>query len=190
MPSTGCKKILIEMDAEPTLAYISLGSNLGDRAGNLLLAVRGLIEADLVVHRLSTIYETEPIDMDTDLKFLNMVAEVQVGAATPTQLMARLLRIEYLLDRGEKAGGPKQPRTIDLDVIFIGQQKIDTEFLIVPHPRMHLRKFVLRPLAELIPNFVHPILKTEVVELLAASEDTSAVHRWSPNLRAKGETAA
>ena len=80
---TGCRKILIEMGSEPTFAYISLGSNLGDRAGNLLLAVRGLIEADLVVHRLSTIYETEPIDMDTDLKFLNMVAEVQIGAATP-----------------------------------------------------------------------------------------------------------
>ena len=187
---TGCRKILIEMGSEPTFAYISLGSNLGDRAGNLLLAVRGLIEADLVVHRLSTIYETEPIDMDTDLKFLNMVAEVQIGAATPTQLMARLLRIEYSLGRGEKHAGPKEPRTIDLDIIFIGSLKMNSDLVTVPHPRMHLRKFVLRPLAELIPNFVHPVLKTEVVELLAASEDTSAVHRWSPNPRAKGETAA
>ncbi|MBX3282746.1 MAG: 2-amino-4-hydroxy-6-hydroxymethyldihydropteridine diphosphokinase [Acidobacteria bacterium] len=178
------------MDAEPTLAYISLGSNLGDRAGNLLLAVRGLIEADLVVRRLSTIYETEPIDMDTDLKFLNMIAEVQVGETTPTQLMARLLRIEYLLGRGEKAAGPKKPRTIDLDVIFFGPQKIDTDFLVVPHPRMHLRKFVLRPLAELIPAFVHPVLKKEVVELLAASEDSSSVRRWSPDQHAKGESAA
>src|SRR5690606_31391675 len=69
--STRFKMTLMQMDADNTLSYISLGSNLGDRAGNLLLAVRGLIEADLVVRRLSTIYETDPLDMDTDLKFLN-----------------------------------------------------------------------------------------------------------------------
>jgi len=178
------------MDADNTLAYISLGSNLGDRAGNLLLAVRGLVEADLIVRRLSTIYETEPLDMDTDLRFLNMIAEVHVGDATPTQLMARLLRIEYSLGRGEKHAGPKEPRTIDLDVIFYGSLRLKSDFVTIPHPRMHLRKFVLRPLAELIPNFVHPILKTEIVELLAASDDISAVHRWSPNVYAKGETAA
>jgi len=178
------------MEADNTLAYISLGSNLGDRAGNLLLAVRGLVEADLVVRRLSTIYETEPLEMDTDLKFLNMVAEVQVGDASPTQLMARLLRIEYSLGRGEKHAGMKEPRTIDLDIIFFGSLKVNSDFITIPHPRMHLRKFVLRPLAELIPNFVHPVLKTEVVELLAASKDASAAHRWSPNTRAKGETAA
>lgn len=178
------------MDADHTLAYISLGSNLGDRAGNLLLALRGLIEADLVVRRLSTIYETEPLDMNTDLKFLNMVAEVQVGEASPTQLMARLLRIEYSLGRGEKHAGPKEPRTIDLDIIFFGSLKLESDFVTIPHPRMHLRKFVLRPLVELIPNFVHPVLKAEIVELLAASDDISAAHRWSPNLRAKGETSA
>jgi len=178
------------MEADNTLAYISLGSNLGDRAGNLLLAVRGLVEADLVVRRLSTIYETEPLEIDTDLKFLNMVAEVQVGDASPTQLMARLLRIEYSLGRGEKHAGMKEPRTIDLDIIFFGSLKVNSDFITIPHPRMHLRKFVLRPLAELIPNFVHPVLKTEVVELLAASKDASAAHRWSPNPRAKGETAA
>ena len=178
------------MEADNTLAYISLGSNLGDRAGNLLLAVRGLVEADLVVRRLSTIYETEPLEMDTDLKFLNMVAEVQVGDASPTQLMARLLRIEYSLGRGEKHAGMKEPRTIDLDIIFFGSLKVNSDFITIPHPRMHLRKFVLRPLVELIPNFVHPVLKTEVVELLAASKDASAAHRWSPNTRAKGETAA
>lgn len=181
---------LMQMDADNTLSYISLGSNLGDRAGNLLLAVRGLIEADLVVRRLSTIYETDPLDMDTDLKFLNMVAEVQVGETSPTQLMARLLRIEYSLGRGEKHPGPKEPRTIDLDIIFFGSQMVNSDFVTIPHPRMHLRKFVLRPLAELIPNFVHPVLRTEVVELLAASEDSSAAHRWSPNAHAKGGTAA
>ncbi|KXK02184.1 MAG: 2-amino-4-hydroxy-6- hydroxymethyldihydropteridine pyrophosphokinase [Acidobacteria bacterium OLB17] len=178
------------MQLDGTLAYISLGSNLGDRAGNLLLAVRGLIEADLAVRRLSTIYETEPVGIDTDLKFLNMAAEVVVKDVKPSQMLARLLRIEYLLGRGDRPPGAKKPRTVDLDIIFFGSQVIDTEFLTVPHPRMHLRKFVLRPLAELIPNFVHPVLKTEVVELLAASEDRSAVHRWSPNAHTKGEAAA
>ena len=165
--------------SHPTTAYIGLGSNLGDRAGNLLLGVRGLIEANFVVHKLSCIFETEPVGLDTDLNFLNQVAEVQVKSVTPSQMMARLLRIEYLLGRGDKS--VRAPRTIDLDILFFGNDVLETDFITVPHPRAHLRKFVLVPMNEICPTFVHPTLKQDISTLLANTDDTSWVHRWDPN---------
>ncbi len=176
------------MDTEHTIVYVGLGSNLGDRAGNLLMAVRGLMEASFVVHKLSGIYETEPVGIETDKKFLNMVAEIHVTNVSPTQMMARLLRIEYLLGRGDKS--VKKPRTVDLDILFFGDTKMETDFLTLPHPRLHLRKFVLKPLAKLAPNFVHPLLQAEVADLLAACEDTSEVRRWKPNASIVAEAAA
>jgi len=162
-----------------TTAYIGMGSNLGDRAGNLLAAVRCLIEADFTVKTLSNIYETEPLNIDTELDFLNMVAEVRVHDVKPTQMMARLLRIEYVLGRREKS--LKKPRTIDLDLLFFGNEIINSEFLTVPHPRLHLRKFVLVPLSEIAPSFVHPQLHKDISTLLSESEDFALVQRWNPN---------
>ncbi len=167
------------METEHTTAYIGLGSNLGDRAGNLALAIRALMEASFVVHKLSAIYETEPLEIESDTKFLNMVAEIRVKNVSATQMMARLLRIEYLLGRRDKS--LNKPRTADLDILFFGDQQVDSEFLTLPHPRLHLRKFVLCPLAEIAPNFVHPVLKKEIVEILAECDDTSEVKRWNPN---------
>ena len=171
----------------PTTAFIGLGSNLGDRAGNLLLAVRCLVEANFVVHKLSCIYETEPVGLDTELNFLNMVAEVQVKSVIPSQMMARLLRVEYLLGRGDK--DIRAPRTIDLDILFFGSEVIETDFVTVPHPRAHLRKFVLVPMNEVCPTYVHPTLKQDMATLLANFEDTSWVHRWDPNHGLLGEQA-
>ena len=167
------------MASNPIIAYIGMGSNLGDRAGNLLLAVRAMIEASFYVNRLSAIYETEPVGIDTDLKFLNMVAEVEIHDVTPSAVMARLLRIEYALGRGDKS--VKKPRTVDLDILFFSGDHIDTEFLTIPHPRLHLRKFVLCPLAELAPELVHPLLNTSVSDLLIKCEDSSEVKRWFPD---------
>ncbi len=166
------------MDTEITTAYVGLGSNLGDRAGNLLLAVRGLLEASFVVSRVSAVYETEPIDIESSLNFFNMVAEIRVANISPSQMLARLLRIEYLLGRRDKS--QKKPRTVDLDLLFFGDQQMDTPFLTLPHPRLHLRKFVLAPMAEIAPNFVHPTLQKEICELLDEVEDPSQVTRWSP----------
>ncbi len=166
-------------DESTTVAYVGLGSNLGDRAGNLLMAVRGLMEASFVVNKLSGIYETEPVGIDTDKKFLNMVAEIHVTNVSSTQMMARMLRIEYLLGRGDKS--VKRPRTVDLDLLFFGKQVMDTEFLILPHPRLHLRNFVLKPLSKIAPTLVHPTLHKEIADILEACEDTSEVRRWMPN---------
>jgi len=160
-------------------AYVGLGSNLGDRAGNLLLALRGLLEASFSVHKVSGVYETEPIGLENAPNFLNMVAEIRVTNVSASQMMARLLRIEYLLGRRDKT--LKKPRTVDLDILLFGDEQIDTTFLTVPHPRMHLRRFVLAPLAEIAPNLLHPTFQTEIHEILANIEDISNVTRWDPN---------
>ncbi|HYK21485.1 MAG TPA: 2-amino-4-hydroxy-6-hydroxymethyldihydropteridine diphosphokinase [Pyrinomonadaceae bacterium] len=161
-------------------AYVGLGSNLGDRAGYLLLAVRGMLDAGLDVIRLSSIYETEPVEYEHQPRFLNMVAELRGSTLpSPDQTLARLLRIEYSLGRTRDIR--MGPRTIDLDLlIFKGQQR-DTEFLTLPHPRIQSRRFVLVPLNELAPNLVHPVLEKPISELLAETMDVSAVVRWKPS---------
>jgi 2-amino-4-hydroxy-6-hydroxymethyldihydropteridine diphosphokinase len=166
------------MDTETVTAYVSIGSNLGDRAGNLLLAVRGLMEASFTVTKLSGIYETEPVEIESETNFLNMVAELKCESITPSQMMARMLRIEYLLGRKDKS--LKKPRTIDLDLLFYNHEQTDSEFLTLPHPRLHLRNFVLVPMAEIAPGFVHPTFQKDIKTLLAESPDTSAVERWNP----------
>lgn len=176
------------MESEITTAYVGLGSNLGDRAGNLLLAVRGLTEASFVVHKLSAVYETQPVGVTGHGPYLNMVAEIRVGGITPRQMMARMLRIEYLLGRRDRF--LKKPRTADLDLLMFGDQIVETELLTVPHPRMHLRRFVLAPLAEIAPHAMHPVLKKEVSQLLAEVDDGSEVGRWDPNMGVVEESEA
>ena len=166
------------MESERITAYIGLGSNLGDRAGNLLYAVRGLVEASFLVTKISAVYETEPVGIETDQKFLNMVAEIRSEAVTPSQMMARLLRIEYLLGRTDKS--LKKSRTIDLDLLLFGDVRTDSPFLTVPHPRLHERNFVMIPLAEIAPRVVHPVLQKDVKTLLSESRDLSEVVRWNP----------
>lgn len=143
------------------------------------MAVRGLMEASFVVHKLSGIYETEPVGIETDKKFLNMVAEIHVTNVTPSQMMARMMRIEYLLGRTDKS--LKKPRTIDLDMLLFGDAIVDTELLTLPHPRLHLRRFVLKPLAKIAPNLVHPVLHQEIADILENLDDPSEVVRWNPN---------
>jgi 2-amino-4-hydroxy-6-hydroxymethyldihydropteridine diphosphokinase len=169
-----------------THVYVGLGSNLGDRAGNLLLAVRGLLDAGMRVARLSSVYETEPVGVTTaQPRFLNMVAELALEAdasgataPAPEQLLARLLRIEYAL--GRRRDAPLAPRTIDLDLLLYGDALAATEYLTLPHPRLHLRRFVLAPLCELAPRATHPTLGRSFAALLSELSDASVVERWIP----------
>jgi len=163
-------------------AYIGLGSNLGDRAGNLLLGLRGMLAAGLQVTRLSQIYETEPVDTFPQPAFLNMVAELTGNSLpAPEKLMERLLQVELSLGRIRDTA--KGPRTIDLDLLLfgkVGEVVCDTPLLTLPHARLHLRRFVLVPLAELAPQLVHPTLQKTTTQLLDKLDDNSEVKLWQP----------
>ena len=162
-------------------AFVSLGSNLGDRTGNLLLGVRGMLDAGLPVTRLSNIYESAPVGTVSQPDFLNQVAEISgVGLPTPEQMMARLLKVEYSMGRTRET--PKGPRVIDLDLLLVGELKSSTELLRLPHPRMHLRRFVLQPLAELAPALIHPTLKQTIATLLEKLDDHSEVKIWKSTI--------
>jgi 2-amino-4-hydroxy-6-hydroxymethyldihydropteridine diphosphokinase len=162
-----------------TKLYVGLGSNLGDRAGHLLLGVRGMLAAGLCVAQLSSIYETEPVDVVAQPLFLNMVAELRGDTPySPEQVLTRLLRIEYAI--GRRRDTPKGPRTIDLDLLLYRDVQQASELLTLPHPRLHLRRFVLVPLAELAPDLVHPARKQSVQQLLADLRDEARVRPWQP----------
>ena len=133
------------------------------------------MEASLCVCRLSSIFETEPVSEIKQPSFLNMVAEIGNPLPPPEQVMARLLRIEYALGRTREV--PDGPRTIDLDLLLYGDVLSDTEFLRLPHPRLHERRFVLEPLVEVAPRLVHPVLKKTVAELLESLADRSNVKK-------------
>lgn len=158
------------------LAYIGMGSNLGDRALHLLLGVRGLACAGFRVTNLSSVYETSPVDVeDAQPLYLNMVVEVACHPATttPEQLMARLLRIEYAV--GRRRTHRRGARTLDLDLLTYGDERRATDYLTLPHPRLHLRRFVLAPLVELAPHARHPLIGSTYTELLNALDDEGAV---------------
>jgi 2-amino-4-hydroxy-6-hydroxymethyldihydropteridine diphosphokinase len=158
--------------------YVSLGSNLGDRAAHLLLAVRGMIDAEFTVTRLSQIYQTEPVETFPQPVFLNLVAEFSVNHLSADDALNRLLEIEAALGRTREVS--KGPRTIDLDLLFFGSETSANSRLTLPHPRLQERRFVLVPLHELAPDLVHPTLNKTVGELLEAVPDHSRVELWKP----------
>jgi 2-amino-4-hydroxy-6-hydroxymethyldihydropteridine diphosphokinase len=154
--------------------YLSLGSNVGDRAKNLEDAIAALGDAGVEVSGISSIYETEPVDLREQPWFLNCVVEAQTNLP-PLELLEALRAIEARM--GSKKLVPKGPRLIDLDILLYGDEAIDTQELQVPHPRMHLRRFVLTPLAEIAPQSRHPVSGLTAAEMLASTADKSQVRR-------------
>jgi 2-amino-4-hydroxy-6-hydroxymethyldihydropteridine diphosphokinase len=166
--------------------YLSLGSNMGDRAGHIARALELLAARGVRVVRRSALYETEPVEMRAQEWFLNGVVEVEteplsregLGGGSdggPQRLMQALLEIERAL--GRERVTPKGPRIIDMDILLYGSAVVREAQLEIPHPRMTERRFVLVPLAEIAPEAVHPVLKKTIRELLRETRDRSEVRR-------------
>ena len=157
-------------------AYLSLGSNIGDREANLRGAIAKLGEVGEVT-KTSSFYETEPVEVTNQPWFLNCAVEIETEKS-PRQLLTALLAIEQSM--GRKRVQPKGPRRIDIDILLSGDEVIDVAELRVPHPAMHERRFVLEPLAEIAPEARHPVLKRLARELLDALPEGSPVVRKVP----------
>jgi 2-amino-4-hydroxy-6-hydroxymethyldihydropteridine diphosphokinase len=162
--------------------YLSLGSNLGDRERHLQDTLDLLQAPDLRILRISPVYETEPREVRNQPWFLNLVVEAQTDLF-PKQLLARTSKIERQLGRRRLI--EKGPRTVDIDILFIGSFVLRTSTLTVPHPRFAERRFVLAPLADLVPEWRDPVSRRSVRELLAGTADQN-VRRvdFRPVLRA------
>lgn len=165
-------------------AYLGLGSNIGEREQLLQQALVMLADDHLRVLRTSAVYETEPVGVRDQPWFLNAVAEVELDLF-PMQLLARTQRVER--EMGRKRGKVHGPRAIDIDILLFGRFAIDTPQLVVPHPRLAERRFVLEPLADLDPELRHPITRRMVREMLGDIKD-QVVRRTA--IRLQHETAA
>jgi 2-amino-4-hydroxy-6-hydroxymethyldihydropteridine diphosphokinase len=147
------------------LVYISIGSNIGDLLDNCCRAIEALrSDPDIYVIERSSFYRTAPVDFREQDWFLNAALKLQT-AVQPIQLLKRMQAIQHKL--GRKADTVRfGPRVIDMDIIFYGNQVFETAELILPHPRMHKRRFVLQPICDIDPTIVHPLLGVSVQNLL------------------------
>ncbi|MEI7897679.1 MAG: 2-amino-4-hydroxy-6-hydroxymethyldihydropteridine diphosphokinase [bacterium] len=179
--------------------FLLMGSNRGDRENFMGLALEMIEKMAGRVCAKSFLYETDPWGFDDPVPFLNQVVEVDTSL-TPQELLDQLLTIEVRLGRirpfdgcgcsvpsvasavkepGNEAAPVYSGRTIDLDILFYGQRLVFSDSLMIPHPRLHERKFTLIPLEEIAPLFIHPVLKRTVSALLRECRDQSKVLKFS-----------
>lgn len=157
------------------IVYLSLGSNKGDRIGYVQQATRLLGACENVsIIRTSAFYETEPWNMSSDTWFVNAVVEIKTKLS-PKELLAECKRIEAQLGRTPAKSGSYEDRTIDIDILFYGNEIIQDEEITIPHKYVHLRAFTLVPLLELIPDFIHPVLHKSITDLHSDLENPEMV---------------
>ncbi len=155
------------------LVYIGFGSNIGDRLAHIRNAMHALAETEgITLQKISSVYQTDPVGYETQAQFLNGVAAIETHLP-PLSLLCTLKNIEVSVGRQHRIRWG--PREIDLDILMYGDLCFQTEKLVIPHPEMHLRRFVLAPLAEIAPDFVHPVLKETIQILLERLEDDKSV---------------
>lgn len=153
--------------------YFGLGTNLGDREANLLKALHLLAEK-IVIEKISSLYETEPVGYIDQPLFFNAVIR-GLTMLDPLKLLSYVKKIER--DIGRVPGFVNGPRVIDIDILLYNNQVIETEELIIPHPRLQERAFVLLPLAEIAPDVIHPISNKSIKELVSDLKNVSGITR-------------
>ncbi|MBC8231341.1 2-amino-4-hydroxy-6-hydroxymethyldihydropteridine diphosphokinase [bacterium] len=156
-----------------SLAYISFGSNLGNRLKNIKRGLQ-LVSRNrsITITKKSSLYETEPVGYENQGWFLNGVIEIETFVL-PHKLLSLIKKVERIMGRKRRIRWG--PREIDLDILLYNQRCVDTPGLIIPHPRMHERSFVLVPLVEISPRVIHPIFKKSAQQLLAKLADSKSV---------------
>jgi 2-amino-4-hydroxy-6-hydroxymethyldihydropteridine diphosphokinase len=155
---------------EAVTVYLGLGSNMGDRQRNLDKALEFLSQR-LRMGKISSIYDTEPLGDTSQPRYLNLVCQAQTRLE-PTALLALVKGIETKLGRVGKSGAP---RTIDIDILLYGDKVIETPELVIPHPKMTKRAFVLVPLDEIAPDLVHPASGKTIRELLKGATEKQGI---------------
>jgi 2-amino-4-hydroxy-6-hydroxymethyldihydropteridine diphosphokinase len=163
---------------ESVIAYIGIGSNMGDRQAYCQEAVRFIArfpKTSLIA--VSSLYETSPLERTDQEWFINCVTAVRT-TLSPRELLQACQEVEQFL--GRKRSVRFGPRTIDLDILFYGDRVIQGPEVTIPHPRAHQRRFVLEPLAEIAPELEHPTLHKTALQLLQGIKDPQEVRRWAP----------
>jgi 2-amino-4-hydroxy-6-hydroxymethyldihydropteridine diphosphokinase len=162
-----------KVGTEPVTAYLGLGSNLGDRQANLDRAL-ALLSERLRLVKISSIYDSEPVGDIEQPRFLNLVCEA--STFLPAEGLLTLAKgIEARMGRTGPTGAP---RIIDIDILFYGDQVIEKPELVIPHPRLHQRAFVLVPLVEIAPDLVHPVSGQTIKQLFKAAKEVQGVFKW------------
>ncbi len=167
--------------------FLSLGSNLGDKEKNLTLALFLLEKQGVEILKMSSLYETQPVDFPSQPWFYNQLVEVKIKA-NPDALLDLVKKIEQKM--GRKRGQKKGSRIIDIDIILAEESVILKKELKIPHPRMEKRNFVLLPFVEIAPDTVHPVFNEDMKTLLKKSDDRSIVKQIKRHAAHKEEGPA